>query len=425
MNHDTSPAGNRSLQTFLLVVLAFLSGMAADRFGFTTRVSGPTPSELRETFTPFWETWALVQEHYVDRRAIQPKNMTEGAIQGMLASLGDVGHTTYLTPQEVKELEQGLKGKFEGIGAGVTMRDKLPTISHTMPGSPARKAGVKTGDIILDVNGKSVRGMSLTRVVQMVRGPAGTEVHLRLHRQGKAEPLDISIIRAKMDIPEVAWRILPDAPIAHLAIHEFGSNADDQLRTALAEARRKNVKGLIVDVRGNPGGLKDQAVAVTSQFLKDGIVFIERDATGKETAVPVKSGGLAPEIALCVLIDEGTASSAEIFAGAIQDYKRGKLVGTKTFGTGTVLQPFGLSDGSAVLLAVSEWLTPKGRQIWHQGIVADIEVDLPPKAEILFPDDETPLDTAALKKSTDKQLLKAIDVLKEQIKRPATASMPP
>jgi carboxyl-terminal processing protease len=213
--------------------------------------------------------------------------------------------------------------------------------------------------------------------------------------------------------------MLPGTPIAHVAIQEFGSEADRQLRAAIRAARAKGAKGLLLDVRGNPGGLKDQAVAVTSQFLTSGNVFLERDAQGRETAVPVEPGGIAPDIPVCVLIDEGTASSAEIFAGALQDHGRAKLVGTHTFGTGTVLKPFLLSDGSAVLLAVLEWLTPNGRLIWHHGIKPDVEVALSNGTPILLPYEETHMDAAALKRSPDKQLLTALHLLREKVENSA------
>ena len=190
-----------------------------------------------------------------------------------------------------------------------------------------------------------------------------------------------------MNIPNVSWHLLPGTAISHVAILEFGSQADVQLRTALQEAKGQGAQELIIDVRGNPGGLKDsEAVAVTSEFLQSGNVFLEQDAAGHRTAIAVTGDGLATQIPLCVLIDQGTASSAEIFAGAIQDHQCGQLVGMRTFGTGTVLQPFALSDGAVLLLAVQEWLTPKGRQIWHQGIAPDVEVSLPPGAFLVVPD---------------------------------------
>jgi carboxyl-terminal processing protease len=209
--------------------------------------------------------------------------------------------------------------------------------------------------------------------------------------------------------------MLPGTHVAHVAIYDFGVHADDQLRGAVKDARASGARGLLVDVRADPGGLKDQAVAVTSEFLKDGNVFIERDAQGHETAIPVHPGGVATDIPTVVLIDKGTASSAEIFAGALQDYGRAKLVGMTTFGTGTVLKSFSLSDGSAVLLAVIEWLTPKERQIWHHGVVPDKEVALPEGAPLLLPDDEPNLDAKTLEQAEDKQLLAGLKILEEEM----------
>lgn len=413
--------------TVLFLLLAgFLFGVMVDRTGMLPGTPPRAPASLGNTFDPFWEAWALVDKHYVDRSAIDPVRMTRGAITGLLASLGDVGHTTYLTPKEVKEVERDLKGKLEGIGATVTIRDRQPTIVQTIPGSPAREAGLHPGDVILKVNDKPVIDMPLSQVVRMVRGPAGTTVHLRVLRKGSVKPLEFDIKRANVKVPTLAWHTLPGGEIAHLALREFGANADRQLREALGEMRKAGVKGLIMDLRSNPGGLKDQAVAVTSEFLSGGNVFIEQDARGKRTDVAVKPGGQATDLPLCVLIDGGTASSAEIFAGAIQDHGRGKLVGTKTFGTGTVLEPFALSDGSAVLLAVREWFTPDGRQIWHKGIKPDIEVTLPERAAILLPDEETKLTEASFAKTQDKQLLRAFGVMQAQLKKqqPAAADAP-
>jgi carboxyl-terminal processing protease len=287
-----------------------------------------------------------------------------------------------------------------------------------MPGSPARAAGLKAGDVLLKVDGKDVETLSVEEIVRRVRGKAGTTVTLTVGREGKSKPLNLAITRAKVQVHPVAWRMLPGAPVADIVLQEFGESASEEMKKALAEARKQGAKALIIDVRDNPGGLKDQAVAVTSEFLKNGdVVFIEQDAAGKQTPVPVTAGDhAAGDLPVVVLIDEGTASSAEIFAGALQDYGRAKLVGTKTYGTGTVLEPFDLSDGSAVLLAVDQWLTPKGRKIWHEGIKPDIEVDMPPDVEPFYPDDEGKLEAAALQRSGDKQLLKALELLKEKIK---------
>jgi carboxyl-terminal processing protease len=403
-------------QFFLLLLGAFALGVLAERSGWLPGGASRPPAGLGSTFAPFWQAWHLVDEYYVDRQAVQPQRMTRGAIEGMLASLGDLDHTTYLSAEDLARMENSLKGQMEGIGARMTLRQKRPTIVQTMPNSPARLTGLRPGDVLLEVDGKPVSSLPLERIVEMVRGRAGTVVHLQVKRENQPKPLDFDITRAKVEVPDVTWHLLPGVPVAHVAIENFGNQADQQLRAAFEEARKQGARGLLLDVRGNPGGLKDQAVAVTSEFLTGGNVFVEQDAQGHRKPVPVKAGGVALDIPVCVLIDEGTASSAEIFAGALQDHHRGELVGTRTFGTGTVLEPFKLNDGGAVLLAVAEWFTPDGRQIWHQGIAPDIEVPLPEGATILTPDAEENLDAAGLEKTTDRQLLKALEVLKEKLR---------
>jgi carboxyl-terminal processing protease len=398
-----------------LLLLAFLGGVLMERYGLFPGSPAYVPAHVGDTFKPFWQAWGYVDEYYVDRAAVDPKRMTAGAIEGMLASLGDVGHTTYLSATELKQLESALKGHLEGIGARMTVRKQQPVIAQTMPGAPARASGLKPGDVLLKVNGKVVTGLPLRRIAEMVSGPAGTQVTLQVLRHGAPNVLTFHITRSKVDVPAVTWSMLPGVPAAHIAILEFGLHADDQLKEALTQARKKGARGVVIDVRGNPGGLKDQAVAVSSEFLKSGIVFIEKDAKGNEENVPVKPGGVATAVPLVLLIDEGSASSAEIFAGAIQDHHRGKLVGTKTFGTGTVLRQFKLGDGAAILLAVAEWLTPDGRQIWHKGITPDVDVTLPQGAEIVLPGDQNQLTAAALAKSDDNQLKRALEVLRQEL----------
>ncbi len=409
--------GSRFRPTLLVALLiwVFVLGILVDRAGWLPGAPGQPPAGLKANLQPLWETWRLVQQDYVDRQALDPQRQTRGAIKGLLASLGDTGHTTYLTPEEFKHLQTSLKGEFEGIGAQITLRDGEPTIMHTFPGTPARQTGLRDGDILVEVNGQKVDQLPLERIVQLIRGPAGTQVHLRVRHRGAEQPVEISVTRARVEVPSVVWAQLPDLPIAHIAIREFGDQAHSQLQKVLAQCREQGIKGLLLDVRGNPGGLLQQAVAVTSEFLSEGIVLLEQDAQGHRQAIPVESGGSARHIPLVVLIDQGTASSAEIFAGAIRDHQRGQLVGERTFGTGTVLRPYQLSDGSVVLLAVQEWLTPQGKQIWHHGIEPDVTVKLPAGVVALTPERDEKLTEAQLEKNPDQQLLKALALLKEQI----------
>jgi carboxyl-terminal processing protease len=407
---------SRTLRFWVVIASAFALGILVERYSGLLIPSGHAPPGVEQTFRPFWEAWNLVDKFYVDRKAVQPERMTRGAIDGMLASLGDIGHTSYLTKDEYEKEAGYLAGNYRGIGARVSMRDRRPTIMSTMAGSPARAAGLKSGDVLLEVNGKSTMGLGLERVVGMVLGEPGTTVDVRVSRPGQAQPLDLTITRAEIDIPHVTWRMLPGLPIAHIAIERFGKQTDAQLKEALSAARQDHARALILDVRGDTGGLKDQAVAVASEFLKDGNILIERDADDNLKPVPVLPGGAAVDLPLCLLIDGGSASSAEIFAGAMQDHARGKLVGVRTFGAGTVLSAFDLSNGGKLLLAVYEWLTPNGRSIWRQGISPDIPVAMPEGAAALLPENEADLTAAALAKTEDKQLLKAIEVLKEQLK---------
>ncbi len=396
-------------------LLIFAAGLLAGWSGLLPNPISRQPAGVEGTFKPFWEAWHLVDDYYVDRQAVNARHMTDGAISGMLDSLGDTGHTTYLTPDEAHRMDEDIKGQMVGIGIRLGERQGRPTVVAVLPDTPAQKGGVRPGNVLLQVDGKDIKDRSPSQIVALVTGPANTEVKLTVSRTGESQPVTLTLTRAQIQVPDVSWHMLQGRPMAHLAILQFGEKADAQLREALEQAPKEGARGLVIDVRLNPGGLKNQAVAVSSEFLKDGNVFIEQDASGKRTPVAVKAGGVAPDIPIVVLIDEGTASSAEIFAGAIQDHGRGRLVGTKTFGTGTVLQPFELSDHSAVLLAVAEWLTPNGRRIWHEGIKPDVSVPLPPGALIL-PDESGRMSQAELDKSSDKQLIKAIELLGEQLK---------
>ncbi len=397
-------------------VLLFTSGLIVGWSGLLPNPISDQPGGVPRDFRPFWEAWRKVEDHYVDQSVVTAERLKDGAISGMLAALGDTDHTTYLTAEEAAQMAQHLSGHMEGIGVRFTMRQGRPVIAAVLPDTPAQKSGLKPGDVLEKADGKDLHDKSQEQIVHMLTGAAGTTVQLTVGREGEPEPITLTITRARIDLPYVAWHMLQGRPMAHVAIQAFGESADKQLREALDAARAQGAQGLIVDVRGDSGGLKEQAVAVTSEFLKDGNVFIEQDAKGRQTPVPVKPGGVATDIPIVLLIDEGTASSAEIFAGAIQDHKRGPLVGTRTVGTGTVLQPYTLSDGSAILLAVQQWLTPNGQTIWHKGITPDYPVPLPAGAPILTPEASGKLSAAELDKSSDKQLVKALELLEARLK---------
>ena len=363
-------------------------------------------------FSLFWQAWNVVQQNFVDRQALDPVQLTYGAIRGMVDALGDTGHSAFLTPEQRKEQQSDLSGTFTGIGAQMGVKDGLPIIVAPLDGSPAEKAGLKAGDIIMKVDGEDVSALSLSEIVTKVRGPNNTQVTLTILRPKDEKSLDITITRGEITSPTATWSMIPDSKVALIRLSQFGENATDQMVQALNAAKAAGATSLIVDVRSNPGGLLQQAISVTSQFLSDGNVMMEEDAEGNRTPFPVEPGGVATDLPLVVLINAGSASSSEIFAGAIQDHQRGQLVGETTFGTGTVLQPFNLNDGSEIMLGTKQWLTSNGRLIRKQGIQPDVEVKLPLGTDLITPATAKTMTLEEIKSSEDTQMIKALELLK-------------
>jgi len=401
-------------QTRVRVVLGLLALLIA--FGGGSVVGAVTTLALRPTEGPtnfdiFWQAWNTIEENFIDREMLSSKILTYGAINGLVQALGDEGHTTFLTPEQLDAQQRSIAGSFSGIGAQLGVEQGLPIIVAPFDGSPAILAGVKAGDIIVSVDGEEVTSLSVTEIAQKIRGPEGTEVTLTLFRPSSESSVEITIVRGEINVPSVDWTMVPGTDVGLLRLTQFSANAKDEIVTALEAIQENGASGLIIDVRNNPGGLLTQAVAVTSQFLTDGNVLQEENATGERRAFVVEEGGVAQEIPLVVLINPGSASSSEILAGAIQDHQRGQLIGETTFGTGTVLQTFQLSDGSALLLGTSQWLTADGRLIRKQGITPDNQVDLGPDGEMLTPNAVEALSVEELAASGDAQLLAGLDAL--------------
>jgi carboxyl-terminal processing protease len=286
-----------------------------------------------------------------------------------------------------------------------------PVVVGVFRDTPADRAGLRPGDVIVAVNGVATKGTPLDVVVSKVRGPAGTPVTLTVTRTGSTEPLTFTITRATVDIPTVEYAMVPGTAIGDIRVEQFSANAGDAFRTDLRKLLAERPSSLILDLRGNPGGYVTDAVTVASQFLTSGNVYLQRDASMKETATPVEKDGLAPTIPLVVLVDGGTASASEIVTGALQDPKRATIVGVRTFGTGTVLATYDLPDGSALRIGTVEWLTPDGHQIWHHGLVPDVIVGTAPGVRVVVPDDLRTMTQTQLTTSPDVQIRKAIELL--------------
>lgn len=357
------------------------------------------------------EAWNQIDRHYVDKSAEQTKPLTYGAISGMVNALGDTGHSTFLTPAMVKSERSFTRGQFEGIGAQVESKDDHIVILATFDDSPAQRAGLRPGHVILKVNGNDMTGVAVEQAVSQILGPAGTDVTLTILDPKTTLNFDITITRARIAVNSVTWQALPGTTIAHVRVTAFSQGVSQQLKKALTDLQQQGMTGVILDLRNNPGGLLSEAVSVTSQFLSEGNVLQEQNAQGQITKIAVRSGGVATKIPLVVLVNKGSASASEIVVGALQDAQRATLVGETTFGTGTVLTQFPLSDGSALMLAIQMWLTPNGRVIWHKGIVPDQVVALAPDAVRLTPSTERDLTLEQLKASSDQQLLSALKLL--------------
>ena len=330
------------------------------------------PREPKE-FRVFWEAMdALRRDFYGELPDAQ--EMTYGAIRGVLELLGDE-NTTLLDPESAEFFRTDLSGSFEGIGARV---DVAPgggvLIVEPFEGQPAYEAGLRRNDVIIQVDGKDVTKLPLSEAIKLIRGPKGTRVRLLIKRPGEPELLEIEVVRDRIEIPVLKYEMRDDG-IAYLKLSEFNGRSADLVRRALRDLMRQNPRGLILDLRGNPGGLLDAAVAIASQFIDEGSILIERFKDGRERVYPARPGGLATEVPLVVLVNEGSASASEIVAGAIQDTGRGILIGVTTFGKGSVQVPHYLSDGALLRVTTARWFTPKGRGIDGKGLEPDIVVE--------------------------------------------------
>lgn len=332
-----------------------------------------TPQELEQLFVPFWQAWDLVHDQYVEQ-PVDDEVLMRGAIEGMLDSLGDP-HTSYLNPEQYQSLNAQLQGdeSYEGIGAWVDTTSDFLTIISPIPGSPAEKAGLRTGDKVIAVDGEDMTGIDGELVRQRVIGPAGSTVNLTILRTGQ-DPFDVQITRAEITIPSVDYRMLED-DIAYVRVLIFADNTKDQLQDALKDLMSQNPQGMILDLRGNGGGYLDSAIDVASEFISEGVIAYEEYGDGTRDTYDARRGGLATDIPMVVLINEGSASASEIVAGAIQDLGRGQLIGMTSFGKGSVQIPTALrNQQGAVRITVARWLTPKERTIHGKGLTPDVEV---------------------------------------------------
>ncbi len=346
-------------------------------------------------FDLFWEVWNLVKRDYVHQPVADTK-LFYGALSGIVSSVDDP-YTVFFDPEMTKKFQEELQGSFEGIGAELGIKDKQLTIIAPLPGTPAEVAGLRAGDKILTIDEKDTTDMILDYAVSLIRGEKGTEVVLGIWREDWEKPKDIKIIRGKIEVSSVKWEMKND--FAYINIGHFNQDTRDKFSQTINELITKNPKGIILDLRNNPGGFLEMAVDVAGEWVEKNTVVIEQAPDGRREEL--KSDGLArlQNLKTVILINEGSASASEIVAGALQDYGKAILIGKKTFGKGSVQSLESLKDGSAVKITIAEWLTPKGRLIDKEGISPDEEVEF------------TAEDYSA---NRDPQMEKAIEILNQK-----------
>jgi carboxyl-terminal processing protease len=403
-----------------IIVVAFLAGWFSHQL-LTNNFTASAPSRSYQSL--FDQAWNIVDQNYVDRKAVNYQQMSYQAIQAMLGVLHDTGHTRFLTPAEVQSENQSLGGTFTGIGIYLTQdaKTKQVVITATVPGSPADKAGFKRGDVIVAVNGTNVVGKDIPTISNLIQGPVNTSVSLTVLRPSKKQTLTIKVTRAVIQVPNVIMHYIAQDHIADIQILQFSDGVSSQLKDALTLAKQDGATKIILDLRDDPGGYLSEAINTASEFIPNGNVLLEQNSTGQRTPVGVTGNTVNTTFPIVVLVNNNTASAAEIVSGALQDNHRAIIVGVKTFGTGTVLQEYMLSDGSAILLGTQEWLTPNGHFIRNLGITPNMTVPLGSNNVELTPNEENQgnMTEQQILNSGDAQLNAAIHYLESQSATPS------
>jgi len=350
-------------------------------------------------FSLFWKVWDLLKEKYVNRTTLDAQQMVYGAIKGMIKATGDP-YTTFFDPKETKSFSDDIGGSFEGIGAELGIKDAILTVIAPLESSPAQKAGLRAGDKILKIGDKSTADMTIDEAVDLIRGKKGTTVKLTIFHEKAQETQEVVITRETIEVKSVKIEF-KDSNIAYIKITKFGEETGKEFDAAMNQTLAQNSRGIILDLRNDPGGFLDKSVDIASRLISKGqVVVIEEDNAGKKENLYTSGGDKLSSLPMVVLINEGSASASEILAGALRDDREVSLIGKKSFGKGSVQELINLPGDSSVKITVAKWLTPNGDYIMEKGINPDFEVDLT---------------TDDFDNNRDPQLDKAMEVLKEKM----------
>lgn len=374
--------------TVIIATLTFLIGWQLG--GYQVSLKAPngipqvnflnqvTPQDKQNVdFKLFWDTWDLVSKEYVDKKAIDPQKMFYGAISGMVSAVGDP-YTVFLPPEQQKATSEELGGSFEGVGMQLGFnKDKRLIVMAPLKDSPAEKAGLLPGDFIVKINDKDSSNVSIQEAVNLIKGPKGTEVNLEIYHEGDDKTKTVKIIRDTIKINSVVFsaKKTPQGKrVAYIQLTRFGERTFDEWSEAVSEALATAPQGVVLDLRNNPGGYLDGAVYIGSEFIESGDIVLWENSKGERNGLKVNRQGKLLNIPLIVMTNKGSASASEIVAGAVQDLKRGKIVGDQSFGKGTIQDTKDLPGGTGIHITTAKWLTPTGRWIHGVGLTPDIKV---------------------------------------------------
>lgn len=375
--------------TIIIALLTFILGWQFGHYDLNLQWKNYRPSINLQNQTPpddkknidfklFWDTWDLVSKEYVDKKAVDPQKMYYGAIQGMVAALGDP-YTVFLPPEAQKSTKEELGGSFEGVGIQLGFnKEKRLVVIAPLVGTPAEKSGIRAGDLILKIQEKDTNGMALPDAVSLIRGQKGTKVNLEIYHEGDEKPIELSLQRDTIVVKSVEFmgKTTPlGKKVAYIKLSRFGERTFNEWSQAVSDTLASGATGVVLDVRNNPGGFLDGAVFISSEFIESGDVVLQENSQGQRTSFKVNRAGKLTKLPVIVLINKGSASASEIVAGALQDYKRAKLVGDQSFGKGTIQESQDLAGGTGIHITTAKWLTPKGRWVHETGLVPDVKVE--------------------------------------------------